>query len=65
MELKLGTNALLTECFMHELIIQNPYEAFLMKCILTDDPREIYTNVIETLIPVSEVHDPNIPKLPS
>jgi len=45
------TNQILTTCFMNTLMAQNPYEAFLMKCIQTDDPREVYNDVMDSLYP--------------
>ncbi len=41
------TNQLLADCFMHPIIPQNPYEAFLLRCMAADDPREVYYQVLE------------------
>lgn len=38
---------LLNDCSMGELYIQNPYECFLMMCILSDDPLCTYADVME------------------
>jgi len=48
------TNQILTACFMNTLMAQNPYEAFLMKCILTDDPREVYNDVMDSAYPIEK-----------
>jgi len=42
-----STNKMLTECSMGELYIANPYECFLMMCILSDDPLGTYADVWE------------------
>ena len=42
-----GTNAILKECSMGELYIANPYECFLLMCIVSDDPFPNYTEIIE------------------
>jgi len=39
-------NKILMSCFMHPIIPQNPYEAFLLRCLATDDPREVYNKVL-------------------
>ncbi len=39
------TNRILNECCMQELIVQNPYENFLMCCTLTAIPMETYWDV--------------------
>ncbi len=41
------TNRILSECFMHELMIQNPYENFVLCCMLADDPLFAYSGVWE------------------
>lgn len=42
-----GTNLILRECFMHELIIQNPYENFILSCMLSEDPLDTFESVWE------------------
>ena len=42
-----GTNAVLDHCGMGELYVANPYEAFLMICMLTDYPLGTYADVWE------------------
>ena len=41
------TNSMLRECFMHEMIIQNPFENFILSCMLTEDPLDTFENVWE------------------
>jgi len=41
------TNRILSECFMHELIIQNPYENFVLTCMLAEDPLDAFSGVWE------------------
>ncbi len=41
------TNAILDKCGMGELYVANPYEAFLMICMLTDYPLATYADVWE------------------
>ena len=40
-----STNRILTECGMGEMYPANPYECFLMMCILSDDPIGAYSEV--------------------
>lgn len=40
-------NCILQECSMQGLIIQNPYENFVMCCLLTSDPMCIYWDIWE------------------
>ncbi len=42
-----STNALLKECGFGELYAANPYECFIMMCILTDNPMSTYGDVWE------------------
>lgn len=42
-----STNKILTECYMSELYVSNPYECFVLMCILSDDPLGTYADVIE------------------
>ena len=42
-----GTNEILKDCSMGELYIANPYECFLLMCIVSDDPFPNYTEIIE------------------
>lgn len=41
------TNVILTECFMGEMYITNPYECFLQMCMLSDWPMGAYSDVLE------------------
>lgn len=40
-------NAILSDCFMGELYVQNPYECFILMCILSEDPLGTYADVWE------------------
>ena len=40
-------NAILEKCFLGKLYVQNPYECFVMMCILSDDPLGTYADVWE------------------
>jgi hypothetical protein len=42
-----SANDILSECSMEELYIANPYECFLLMCILSDGPLATYTDVWE------------------
>ncbi|MBO7276283.1 MAG: hypothetical protein J6V15_07930, partial [Clostridia bacterium] len=42
-----ATNNILRECFMHELIIQNPFENFILSCMLSEDPLDTFESVWE------------------
>jgi len=42
-----STNKILNECSMGELYIANPYECFLLMCMLSDDPLGTYADVWE------------------
>ncbi len=41
------TNSILKDCYMGEMYVANPYESFLMMCMLTDYPMGTYCDVIE------------------
>ncbi len=41
------TNEILEECFLGPLYIANPYECFILMCILSDDPLGTYADVWE------------------
>ncbi len=41
------TNKILAECCMGDLYITNPYECFLLMCILSDCPMGAYADVLE------------------
>ena len=41
------TNQMLTDCRMKELYFTNPYEAFIVLCLMTDDPLTTYGDVWE------------------
>ncbi|MCD8120525.1 MAG: hypothetical protein LUE29_13800 [Lachnospiraceae bacterium] len=42
-----STNAILKECDFMPLYVANPYESFLLMCMLADEPMEIYAEVYE------------------
>lgn len=42
-----STNQILERCFMGRLYIQNPYECFLLMCILSEAPLSTYADVWE------------------
>ena len=42
-----STNNILNNCFMGKLYIQNPYECFVLMCILSADPLGTYADVWE------------------
>ena len=42
-----STNEILESCFMGKLYIQNPYECFVLMCILSEDPLGTYADVWE------------------
>lgn len=41
------TNSLLERCFLGELYISNPYECFVLMCLLSEDPLGTYADVWE------------------
>lgn len=45
-----STNQMLQACCLQELIIQNPYEYFVLACILTEIPMDTYWDVWEKSI---------------
>ena len=40
-------NEILEKCFLGKLYVQNPYECFVLMCILSDDPLGTYADVWE------------------
>ena len=42
-----STNSILGDCNMGELYVANPYECFILMCILSDDPLGTYADVWE------------------
>lgn len=40
-------DAILEKCFLGEIYVQNPYECFILMCILSDDPLCTYADVWE------------------
>ncbi len=40
-------NEILLGCFLNGLIVQNPYECFILMCIVADDPLGTYADVME------------------
>ncbi len=42
-----STNRILEQCFLGELYVSNPYECFILMCILSEDPLGTYADVWE------------------
>lgn len=42
-----STDEILEKCFLGKIFIQNPYECFVLMCILSDDPLGTYADVWE------------------
>ena len=42
-----AVDELLEKCFMGKMYVQNPYECFVLMCILSDDPLATYADVWE------------------
>lgn len=42
-----STNKVLSKCSMGELYVQNPYECFVLMCLLSDEPLCTYADVLE------------------
>ncbi len=42
-----STNEILTACSMGQICVANPYECFLLMCILSEDPLGTYADVME------------------
>lgn len=42
-----STNEILEQCFMGRIYVQNPYECFVLMCILSEDPLGTYADVWE------------------
>ena len=42
-----STNSILEQCFMAPLYVTNPYECFILMCMLSDDPLGTYADVWE------------------
>ena len=42
-----STNRILEKCFFGKMFVQNPYECFVLMCILSDDPLGTYADVWE------------------
>lgn len=40
-------NAILQKCFLGKIYVQNPYECFILMCLLSDDPLGTYADVWE------------------
>jgi len=49
------TNKILNDCAMGDLYIANPYECFLLMCILSDEPLATYAEVLEKSFEEREV----------
>lgn len=41
------TERILSDCFFNGLIMQNPYECFILMCIVSEDPLGTYADVLE------------------
>lgn len=41
------TERILSDCFFNGLIVQNPYECFILMCIVSEDPLGTYADVLE------------------
>ena len=41
------TERILADCFFNGLIVQNPYECFILMCIVSEDPLGTYADVLE------------------
>lgn len=41
------TDRILADCFFNGLIMQNPYECFILMCIVSEDPLGTYADVLE------------------
>ena len=50
-----NTNEILNECMMGELYIANPYECFLLMCILSESPLATYADVWEMSFESGEI----------
>ena len=42
-----STDRILKDCFLNSLIVQNPYECFVLMCIVSEDPFGTYADVWE------------------
>lgn len=42
-----STNKILTDCWLEELYLPNPYESFVLMCILSEDPLVTYADTLE------------------
>ena len=49
------TNTILNECSMGEILTSNPYECFIMMCMLSEDPLGTYADVLEMSYSSSQV----------
>ena len=49
-------NRILEDCCMGPLYIANPYECFILMCVLSDDPMGTYADVVE----MSYLEDPQV-----
>lgn len=47
MQFQKSMDAILEKCFLGKLYVQNPYECFVLMCILSDDPLGTYADVWE------------------
>lgn len=47
MQFQDAVDELLEKCFMGKMYVQNPYECFVLMCILSDDPLATYADVWE------------------
>ncbi len=47
-------NNILEKCFLGKMYVQNPYECFILMCILSSDPLGTYADVLELSYKVTE-----------
>lgn len=50
-----STNAILDECYLGQLYTANPYESFILMCILSEDPLVTYADVMELSYETAEL----------
>lgn len=49
-----SSNKILEKCFLGKIYVQNPYECFILMCILSSDPLGTYADVLELSYMVTE-----------
>ena len=50
-----STDKMLSECFLNGLIVQNPYECFILMCIVSEDPLGTFADVLEISYDVNDL----------